>query len=853
MEDTIQVSSFFLIATQPGESGSGLCHTTGFSSDLDNKTGQLVYCVFVILRDAEFRSMMKYYLFLSSMVLILLACNRNPDYEVSFNRDIRPIFNAKCLRCHGGVKANGNLSLIFQEDAFGKTESGQPALVPGNHRKSELYKRLVSKDPEIRMPQEADALSKEEIDLIARWIDQGAEWELHWAYIPPSDDIMPPGIDRQDPFLKNEIDHFVLEKLEENGLTPNQEAAYHTLVRRLFLDLTGLPPHPDSLNIYLDTQERPSLEKVTDKLLASPHFGEKFAAMWLDLARYADTKGYEKDQNRQIWRYRDYVIGAFNQDMPFDQFTIEQLAGDLLPEATDEQKIATAFHRNSMSNDEGGTDDEEFRVASVIERVSTTYEVWQSTTMACVQCHGHPYDPFRMEDFYQSMAYFNNAEDRDNYNENPKLYSYSPENEKLAGKIIAEIQEVLPSSIPSEANAYSARTNLLEALHYRVTEAEDYSQSSPFIEIIWPDLDMLWQTQDSSWVKFDQIDLDKVRKIGFTVATELTLAGHITVHIDSLEGQEIGRVKITKTGNWEGWQGNKPPRRALLKEFTTEINPVDGIHDIYYRFWVGDTFIQHLFYLDKITYYEKDAPYLDLPLHLQKKLGTLYELPAITTPVIRELPPEQARKTFVFDRGSWLSPGREVQEGLPAIFVRSGTEYSKDRLAFARWLVSAENPLTARVIVNRVWEQIFGRGLVETMEEFGSQGELPTHPALLDWLAHRLVHQYGWRLKPLIRDIVTSGTYRQSSDLDSLRNELDPDNRWLSRGTRIRLSSEQIRDQIITVSGQLNPEVVVPASLSRNWGSALPTHQPGLSPTKHNITGEVSTYSGNGLIPSLIW
>lgn len=748
-----------------------------------------------------------------SLLVCLVACQGNEQTEISFNRDIRPIFNTKCLRCHGGVKANGNFSLLFEEDAFNATESGNPAIIRGSHRKSELYQRLVSDDPELRMPYENEPLSAAEIDLIARWIDQGAHWEKHWAYIPPAAEITVPPSGKEIPFLKNEIDFFILRKLEENNLSPNAQADYATLIRRLFLDLTGLPPSPAEVEKYTGADENSSINKVVDDLLNSPHYGERFASMWLDLARYADTKGYEKDQNRQIWKYRDYVIHSFNEDKPFDQFSIEQLAGDLLPDPTDQQLIATAFHRNSMSNDEGGTDDEEFRVASVTERVNTTYEVWQSTTMACVQCHGHPYDPFRNEDFYRSMAYFNNAEDHDNYNENPKLYLYSEENGKKASELISEIYSALPEveKLTDKRNIYTERTSLFKNLHYRITEAEDYHQASPFIEIIWPDLDMLWQTQDSSWIKFENIGLNDVERIGFLAATELDLAGEISVHLDSLNGEEIGRVKITKTGSWEGWQGRKPPQKELSKEFNAGIKETEGTHDLYFRFWVGDTYIQHLFYLDKIIYYEKNAPYRKLNRDLQKKLNVLYHLPAISTPVIRKLPEDKARKTYVFDRGSWLSPGAEVPPQIPGIFLGPENQNPEDRLAFARWLFSAENPLTARVIVNRIWEQIFGRGLVETMEEFGSQGEPPTHPELLDWLANRLVHRYQWRLKPLIRDIVTSGTYQQESEIDSLKLELDPDNRWLSRGARVRLSSEQIRDQILTVSDLLNAEIGGPS------------------------------------------
>ncbi|MCB0686639.1 MAG: DUF1553 domain-containing protein [Saprospiraceae bacterium] len=748
------------------------------------------------------------------LLIVLFACHNQPNDMVSFNRDIRPIFNAKCLRCHGGVKANGDLSLLFEEDAFKPTQSGYPAIVPGKSQQSQLYKRLIQKDPELRMPLENPPLTEQEIKLIGRWIDQGAKWEKHWAYIKPAPEVQPPAhVKDTSHFIGNDIDLFVLQKLGEKGLSPNPKADPGTLKRRLFLDLTGLPPNQSELEKYFSAESPHSIEDLVDSLIASPHYGERWASMWLDLARYADTKGYEKDQNREIWRFRDYVIDAFNADKPFDQFSIEQLAGDLLPNPSEEQLIATAFHRNSMSNDEGGTDDEEFRIASVIERVSTTYEVWQSTTMACVQCHSHPYDPFRHEDFYRSMAYFNNAEDRDNYNENPKLATYYHENKEEAKSLIDWFYQNEPSELlpPRTGSLYDQRTALLDKLRFRSTEAENYSQSSPFIEIIWPDLDMLWQTQDSSWVKFEKVDLDQVEKIGFVAATELNYAGDISVHLDSLNGPEIGRTKITRTGHWNGWQGSKPSQKNLLREFKADIKQTSGQHDIYFRFWVGDTYIQHLFYLDKINYYEKNAPYLQLTQEGKNQLNKLFEIPTTNTPIIQELNTEHARKTFVFDRGSWLSPGEQVEEEIPNIFQENQEELPKNRLDFAHWLVSTDNPLSARVIVNRIWEQIFGRGLVETMEEFGTQGDLPSHPELLDWLADRLMYDYHWQLKPLVREIVLSGTYQQSSDIDSTKIELDPDNRWLSHGPRVRLSAEQIRDQMITISGLLNPSVGGPS------------------------------------------
>ncbi|NND07090.1 MAG: DUF1553 domain-containing protein [Saprospiraceae bacterium] len=749
-------------------------------------------------------------LMVSMLLLLLCACQQSNNRAVSFNKDIRPILNEKCLRCHGGVKANGGFSLLFEEDAFAPTESGKPAIVRGSHRQSELYQRLVYTDPELRMPFESEPLDTDEIELIARWIDAGAIWEKHWAYVAPSKDIDPPPVVVE--WMDQDIDRFVAAQFSAHGLSANAPAEKAVILRRLCLDLIGLPPSMEEAQTFLEDHSEHGYEDLVDRLLANPHFGEKWAAMWLDLARYADTKGYEKDSNRSIWKYRDWVINAFNDDLPYDSFTILQLAGDLLPTPTTEQLIATAFHRNAMSNDEGGTDDEEFRVASIIERVSTTYEVWQATTMACVQCHSHPYDPFRQEEYYQSMAFFNNTADKDIYNEHPKLYTYPTAHVQNVKETVAWIEEKVPHlPAPSENGSLFDRTqDLLHALDYRIIEAEDFAHNSPLIELIWPDLDMLWQVQDSSWVKYESVDLTDVVEFGFKAATSLGFAGSISIHLDSLEGEKIGQTKIFRTGEWDGWQGSRPPHDHLFKEFIATITPVTGFHDVYLRFGVGDTYIQHLFYLDKIILHEQTPRYKSLSRALQNELKALYHAPAHTTPILQELPPGKSRKTHFFNRGSWLMPEHEVATKVPGIFA-IGDEEPQDRLSFARWLVSEHNPLTARVMVNRLWEQLFGQGLVESMEEFGSQGAVPSHPALLDWMAVRFSDYHQWHIKAMIKEMVMSATYRQSSAAPEEKIALDPNNQWLARGPRIRLSSEQIRDQILTLSGLLNPGIGGPS------------------------------------------
>ncbi len=760
---------------------------------------------------------MNKYLGIVLLVIFFGSCTNTSDTVISFNRDVRPILNNKCLRCHGGVKANGEFSLLFEEDAFSETQSGKPAIVRGNHSKSELYKRLVHEDVELRMPLDAPPLTQQEIDVLKQWIDQGAKWEKHWAYIPPKNNITPP---KKDSLLwsRNEIDQFVYAKMTQKGLSPSPEAAKEVLLRRLYLDLIGLPPTVEQVARFMKDTAENAYEKEVNALLASKHFGERWATVWMDLARYADSKGYEKDSNREIWKFRDWVIDAFNNDMPFDEFSITQLAGDLLPQPTEEQLIATAFHRNTLANDEGGTDNEEFRVAAVLERVATTYEVWQGTTMACVQCHSHPYDPFKHKEFYQSMAFFNTAKDNDSYFEEPKVYTYSEENKKEVEALLASVKsELKPTDIPPQTKyRYGEIQTILKHLGYRIHEAESYYESSPFIELD-ESLKHLWQVQDSSWVKYDAIDLDAVQEIGFFASATIPYAGHIVIHLDSLEGEKIGEVKITKTAVAK----RGIDTRNNTREFKTAISQVKGTHDMYLRFYKGETYAGNLFFVDKMRFYEKEPRMNAYDAALKQKLKKLAEIPATSTPIIQELPKNKARKTHLFERGSWLNLGDEVSKSIPDIFGIPENKEPKDRLAFAQWMLSDENPLAARVAVNRFWEQIFGFGLVASMEEFGSQGDKPTHPELLDWLALRFMNEHQWRIKPLLREMVTSATYMQSSVVTPDKLEKDARNQWLARSHRTRLSAEQIRDQVLTVSDLLNPIVggpsVVNSAVDGGW------------------------------------
>ncbi|MBT8185402.1 MAG: DUF1549 domain-containing protein, partial [Eudoraea sp.] len=389
------------------------------------------------------------------MAVVFLFDFFKPEREVDFSTEIKPIINTQCIACHGGVKKNAGFSLLFREEALADTKSGRPAIIPGDANGSELIKRIKEHDPELRMPYEKQKLSDKEIDLLTRWVDQGAKWGTHWAYTLP-ERVETPSIKEEagilsansSEFLQNEVDHFILSRLISEGLEPNRPAEKEKIARRLALDLTGLPPDKEIFDQWMSGAM--NYEALVDSLLAKKSYGEKWASWWLDMARYSDTKGYEKDQGRNIYQYRDWVIRSLNKGMPFDQFTIEQLAGDLLPEPSPDQYVATAFHRNTMNNDEGGTEDEEYRVAAVIDRVNTTFEVWQSTTIGCVQCHSHPYDPFKNEEYYNLMAFFNNTRDEDIPSDAPVLKFYSPAQQKKATKLrkwIAEHGDTLSAEV----------------------------------------------------------------------------------------------------------------------------------------------------------------------------------------------------------------------------------------------------------------------------------------------------------------------------------------------------------------------------------------------------------------------
>jgi hypothetical protein len=624
-----------------------------------------------------------FYVCLSLLVFCTPAAVAEGKPAVDFARDVRPILAKNCFACHGPDDAHRQrgLRLDRRDNALKTVRGGQQAIQSGKPDASAVIARVTHADETKRMPpaETGNSLTPQQIDTLKRWIAQGAEYSEHWAFVKPKRPPLPDG--RGSDGIRNPIDMFVTAKLRDAGLAPNPPADNYALVRRVSLDLRGLPPTPREVDEFVGDTRPDAYERMIDRFLADPAYGERMARIWLDLARYADSSGYGSDPLRpQMSRWRDWVIDAYNRNVPYDRFTIEQLAGDLLPNPTLDQKIATAFHRNTMTNTEGGTDDEEFRVAAVKDRVDTTFQVWMGVTAGCAKCHSHKFDPITQKEYYQLFAIFNQTADTDKPDDRPSIPVPTAEQDAEEHRIAAKIGE--------------EKRRLNEWTPQRV----------------------------ASWVAAPTLGLP---------AEAWAVRGRIV------------RLERSK------------PKPTML-------------------------------------------------------------------PVMVELPPEQQRKTHVLKKGNFLDPAEEVTPGLPAAFVSTpvaDAPGSPNRLDLARWLVSPDNPLTARVAVNRLWTQLFGTGLVETEEDFGTQGELPSHPELLDWLATEYV-RLGWDTKAMLKLLLTSQTYRQSAKVTPEKLAKDPRNRLLSRGPRYRLEAETVRDQALALSGLLSRKIGGP--------SVYPPQPPGL-------------------------
>jgi hypothetical protein len=853
---------------------------------------------------------------------------------VEFNRDIRPILSDICFTCHGPdqAKRKAKLRLDTEEGAFAEHD-GTRAVVPNRPDKSELLRRIASDDDKERMPpaRTGRRLTPHQVALVRRWIEQGAKWQNHWSLIPPHRPALPTFVDNPKyqalarDWTRNAIDHFILDRLAREGLAPSTEAERVTLLRRVTLDLTGLPPTPAEIDVFLNDTSPDAYEKVVDRLLASPRYGERMAIRWIDAARYADTNGYQSDGERFMWRWRDWVIDAYNQNMPFDRFTIEQIAGDLLPNPTLSQRIATGFNRNHRGNAEGGIIPEEYAVEYVADRVETTATVWLGLTMTCARCHDHKFDPIKQKEFYRLFAYFNNVPERGKaikYGNSPPMIKAptSAQQDQLLNleAKLAEAEKKFRAREPELVAAQAAWQkdhpgapsgwsitnglaahfgldgNTQESVHktsaarFRDGEASfaagrldqalaldgkrfvdagnvgDFGFYHKFTLAAWiKPADVRKGTIVSRMVDTDQgagyqvclhngkVQVNLVVRWlddALRVETERPLEAdrwyHVAVSYDGsrvADGVKIyvdGRVeklKVNLDDLNQTFQTKEPLRlgaggggdnrfrgliddvrvftRPLASEEAEILSVADTIEAILAEPAQRRTSAQ----ARKLRAYflERHAPQSIREAHetlrrLRKEHADFVEaIP--TTMVMQEM--ARPRDSYLLIRGVYDRRGEKVEPGVPASLAPLPRGAPDNRLGLARWLVDPANSLTARVAVNRYWQMYFGAGLVRTVEDFGSQGEWPSHPELLDWLATEFVRT-GWDVKALQRLIVTSATYRQSSRIadSGLRSAdfsktaphaIDPDNRWLWRGPRMRLPAEMIRDQALFSSGLL--------------------------------------------------
>jgi hypothetical protein len=615
---------------------------------------------------------------------------------ISFNRDVRPILSENCFACHGFDPKHREAGLRL--DTFeGATadRNGSIGIVPKDPAKSAVWERIRSTDPDVVMPppkSHRNALTPKQQEILRQWIEQGAQYEPHWSFQPPKRD---PSLTHHKQLADSAvIDHFVQQQALQQGLKLSPTASTETLIRRVSLDLTGLPPTIEEIKAFNEASARDpdrAFAELVDRLLQSAHYGERWGRWWLDQARYADSNGYSIDAPRQIWKFRDWVVNSLNADMPFDQFTIEQLAGDLLPNATENQKIATGFHRNTQINQEGGIDREQFRIDSIFDRVATTGTVWLGLTVGCAQCHDHKFDPIEQREYYRLFAFLNNQDE-------PTLKVFDPDINVT--ELTREFREL--------------ETKLTNYMQEHASELADWEKA-------------------------------------LTKETRKSLSTAINAALD------IPKDK-------RGFAQN----RTLFAGSIGGVGPFRVLNDRYNE--------------------------IDVTLNQ-----------GVTTMVLQER--STPRSTTIFVNGDFTRPSEAVTPGTPAVLhPLPQTSALPNRLDLAKWIVSPKNPLTARVIVNRVWQQYFGRGLVETENDFGSQGTLPSHPELLDWLAVEFMER-GWSLRQLHRLIVNSQTYRQSSAVLPEHLEKDPENYLLTRQRRLRLDAEVVRDVALSASGLLSPKL----------------------------------------------
>ena len=953
-----------------------------------------------------------------------------PAESVDFSRDIRPVLSRNCFACHGQDEntRKADLRLDIREGALAE-RNGTPAIVPMDRLGSELFARITTDDVDETMPPEDSGheLTAAEIELIGEWIDEGASYERHWAFTPPTRPRLPRLTDQS--WARNGIDHFILSGLEATGDRPGKQANRYTIIRRLSLDLTGLPPTPVEVEAFVNDKRLNAYELLVDDLLSRPSYGERWARVWLDLARYADSAGYGSDPLRVIWKYRDWVIDALNQNMPYDQFTIEQLAGDLLQEPSRDQLLATAFHRNTKTNTEGGTDDEEFRVEAVRDRVDTTMQVWMGLTMGCAKCHSHKYDPITQTEYYQFYAMFNQTADTDQGNDSPRMpYPTEEESKRLASidDQIKGLQAKLNVQTPALAKGQSeweleslrdlakpkpelgvwevsgpftsenfdaafekafvperlaigenvatlgtarqsSTSNNGEAKlaidgnssgkfeDKTVTHTKNPSDKSP-----WWEVELAEPTDVSQVVIWNRLEiperlsafrvlaLSSERKLlfekdlfaagkgnpksneGFAVPIEadgkvsvirielLQLPGRNEPILSLAEVQVFTRlddkkvegarwaakpewvdgkvhsiesgnhsvvylrrsVNVVITGTQELLLGSgdgikawvngrevlskKTKREAKADQEKVRVNLSQGKNELLLKIINNDKKSGFYFAVRGVGFPEDILPVL-LTDELKRtkpqaeKISAHYRAFAkelepvrksieakrnqhkkvtdsiVTTPYMSELAKVKRRETYLMIKGSFLSKGNVVKAGFPASFHSPAKGTAHNRMGVARWLLQEDNPLTARVTVNRFWSRLFGRGLLDTEEDFGTQGNLPDHPELLDWLAVEF-RGTDWDIKRLLKTMVMSATYRQSAELRGDLAKADPRNIRLGRGPRFRLEAEMVRDQALALSGLRSVKMYGP--------SVYPPQPPNLWQAAFNGQRDWSTSQG---------
>jgi hypothetical protein len=856
---------------------------------------------------------------------------------VDFNRQIRPILSNHCFACHGPDEKvrEAGLRLDLKEGLFEKRGKYHP-VVPGDSSKSRLFQRISAEHEAARMPPPRfdRQLSQEQVDLIQRWIEEGAQWQNHWAFVAPRRPVVPRVGNRS--WARNPIDSFILARLEKEGLEPSPETDRVALLRRVTLDLTGLPPSLDEIDAFLSDDSPDAYEKVVDRLLGSPHYGERMAMEWLDVGRYADTHGFHIDSHRDMWLWRDWVIDAFQKNLPFDRFTIEQLAGDLLPGATVEQRIATGFNRNHMINFEGGAIPEEYQVEYMVDRVNTTSTVWMGLTMGCARCHDHKYDPIRQREFYQFSAFFNTISEKGldgrKGNAEPFLQVPSPTQaqiredlqeairsiesampEERVAALMKEWERSAPARLPQDPTAellahyeldgHTADTNGFyrhgrvrgEELQYgegRVGEAAkfngrnhvdlgelgDFESTEPFSIGVWVYLSgegdgaVVARMDDSTdGLRGYEIFLGDFKAFDGPKYSGPLLMAHLA-HAGPGNALKVRTLRPVSLNSWhhlaltyDGFgkaSGVKLYKDGDPQEVELVHDALEGSIKTSAPLHLGQRLKQSGFSgrMDEVRIYGREleaeevqqlaiyqpvranlkVPPQDRTEDQQKDLRSFYllkegptryrelyaklvaqrerqeelEKAIPTTMVMKEM--EEPRDTVILDRGDYRLRGEKVPAGVPSALSPLPQNAPGNRLGLAEWLVHPDHPLTARVTVNRYWQMYFGNGFVKTAENFGSQGDAPSHPQLLDWLATEF--RSGWDVKGLQRLIVTSATYRQSSRVTPELLENDPENRLLARASRFRLSAEAIRDNALAASGLLNRRI---------GGASVFPYQPG--------------------------